>query len=82
MATFQEGFLKDIADILTESLATVYGEKMGFALLVFPFNTDTSKVVAADYVSNGRREDMIKAMREAADRFEAGEDIPRTEGTA
>jgi hypothetical protein len=42
-----------------------------FALLVF------DDPGLAQYVSNAERKDVIKAMRECADRLEAKEDIPR-----
>ncbi len=66
---------KHLEDILTE----LYEKKVGFALFMFPFSGDGA---AGDYISNGQRPDMIKFMREIADRLEAGQDIPRTEGTA
>lgn len=70
-------------DILAAAIETglqeLYGEKLGFALFMFPFD-GVGK--AGDYVSNGQREDMIKFMREIADRIEAGKYIPRVEGEA
>lgn len=43
--------------------------KVGFCLLVFPFGEEPEGRI--NYVSNGaRREDMITALRELADRFE------------
>jgi hypothetical protein len=71
--------LDKIAKTLEEILTDLYGKKMGFALFMFPFNEEGP---AGDYVSNGQREDMIKFMRELADRLEAGKDIPKTEGSA
>lgn len=50
-----------------------YGRHMGFALIMFPFEPGSR----ADYVSNARREDMIKALREAADTLERGDDTIR-----
>ncbi len=44
-----------------------------FALLVW----DTQGPGIAQYVSNCQRPDMIKALRETADRLEGREDIPR-----
>lgn len=68
-----------LAKALEELLSDMYGvERIGFAL--FMFNFDTSLV--GDYLSNAEREDMIKFMRELADRLEKGEFIPRTIGEA
>jgi hypothetical protein len=46
-------------------------EKPLFALLIF----NDPKI--GQYISNCRREDMIKALRETADRIERNEDVPR-----
>jgi hypothetical protein len=43
-----------------------------FALLVF------NDPAVAQYISSCRREDVIKAMRECADRLEQNQDIPRS----
>jgi hypothetical protein len=68
-----------LAKALEDLLSDMYGvERIGFAL--FMFNFDTSLV--GDYLSNAEREDMIKFMRELADRLEKGEFIPRTIGEA
>lgn len=56
-----------IAEAVVEKLP----EGALFAILVF----DDPKV--AQYVSNAQRADIIKALREGADRLEGGEDIPR-----
>jgi hypothetical protein len=45
----------------------------GFCLLVFGFNAPG----ISNYVSNAKREDMIKALRETVERLEAGEDNVR-----
>ena len=47
-------------------------EKPLFALLLF------NDPAVAQYIGNCDREDMIKAFREAADRLEKKEDIPRS----
>jgi hypothetical protein len=44
-----------------------------FALIV----TDTMEAGIGQYVSNVQRADMIKMLRETADRLEKNEDIPR-----
>ena len=66
-----DGTMRLIADVIKEKV----GDKYGFAVLVFPFG---DKVRAAHYISNSRREDMIKALREKADVLEAGLDITAT----
>jgi len=82
MGTVQDELLADIARALDEIMPQVYGKRMGFALLVFPFNSEPDKGVAADYVSNAKRVDMIRALREAADRFESNEIIGVPQGSA
>ncbi len=47
----------------------------GFTLLVYPF----SKPGTSNYISNGNRKDVIKAMRETADRLEKKQDFPTPE---
>ena len=71
-------FRQTLAEVLDQALPNAYGEHMGFALLIFRFDGPGP----ADYVSNAERVDMIKALRETADRLEAGQDIPRTAGEA
>lgn len=46
-------------------------KEFGFTLLVFPFNTPGT----SNYISNANRADMIKAMRESADRLEKKQDF-------
>jgi hypothetical protein len=53
-------------------------ENLGFALLVFPFNEPG----VSNYVSNAEREDMITALREAANRLENNEVIGPAQGEA
>lgn len=71
--------LDKLAAVIEEVLSDMYGvEKMGFALFMFSF--DTAQL--GDYVSNSQRKDMIKFMRELADRLEKRQYIPRTVGEA
>jgi hypothetical protein len=72
-----EEFLQVIASGLEDIFADLYPERMGFALIVFPFSGGVS-----DYISNGERKDMIKALRETADRIETNQIIPPTQGNA
>lgn len=67
-----------LASVIDETLPHAYGVRMGFCLLIFHFGGPGQ----ADYVCNCDRADMIKALREAADRLEAGQDIPSTIGSA
>lgn len=66
-----EEIMRDLAKFVDIILEAKCDEKMGFALLVFPFG----KEQIANYISNVSREDMIKAMRETADRLESRKDI-------
>ena len=54
-----QGFARHIDERLPEG--------WGFALLIFPFLEDSVL-----YVSNAQREDIIKLVREYADKLEAG----------
>lgn len=58
-----------------EALREVLPKGLGFALLVFA----TDNPGLANYISNCDREDMIKALRETADRLEKGQIIPTPE---
>jgi hypothetical protein len=78
MTTKHEEHLQLIAGALEHFLKELYGEKIGFFLCVFKFN----EAGAADYISNGQREDMIKALKETVERLEKNEVIPVTIGTA
>ena len=60
--------MRDIA----KNIETKTGGKYGFAVLVFPFGNDER---TAHYISNSKREDMIKALREKADVLEQRLDI-------
>jgi hypothetical protein len=69
--------LDALAGAIEDTLKELYGANMGFALFMFPY-----KQMSGDYVSNCKREDMIKFIREVADRIEKGEAISRPIGTA
>jgi len=51
---------------------------LGFALIVF----EHYKPGISNYISNSNREDMVKALRETADRLEKNQDIPAIQGEA
>ncbi len=67
-----QGLAIHVDGVLNQGL---YARKYGFAILVFPFISDPAEK-AAHYISNAKREDIIKALREKADVLEAGMDIP------
>lgn len=71
--TEDEQKLRLMGDLLSKQF-----EGFGFALIVFPFGDSGT----SNYISNAERKDMIKALRETADRLELNEDIPVTEGNA
>ena len=82
MATEQEKAMREFAEAIDYGLQMMYGKKMGFFLSVFEFDDKPGAPGHADYISNANREDIIVAMRETADRFEKGETIPVTKGSA
>jgi hypothetical protein len=45
----------------------------GFVILAFEFSSPG----ISQYVANGQRADIVKALREAADRLERRQDVPR-----
>lgn len=64
-----------IAALLGKALQTeledmTTGPPMGFALWIFDFNRDNSKEAFLSYVSNAKREDMIKMLRDHLKRLE------------
>ncbi len=72
--TDTEEAMREIARFI-ENVAPGYG----FSVLVFPFGDDFP---VSHYISNSRREDMIKALREKADVLESGLDIPVVPGAS
>lgn len=65
--------MNDLAKVIEVELAHTYNTHMGFCLLIFPFHQPG----ISHYLANADRTDMIKALRETADRLERGEDNPR-----
>lgn len=47
---------------------------LGFALITFPLGENIENQLV-NYISNGQREDMIKALRELLERWESGTDF-------
>jgi hypothetical protein len=73
--------LRDFAREIDWKLVETFGEnKVGFALLVFEFGDREGH--GGHYISNAQRDDMIKALRETADRLERNEDIGASVGRA
>lgn len=70
-------YLQMLAEAISSSLDQTYKRHMGFALLIFEFDSDK-----ADYISNSQRNNMVDALRETADRIERGETIGPTIGNA
>lgn len=77
----QNNFYHQIGRTLDGLLKDQFEQEMGFALLVFGFGKQYN-YQGGDYVSNAKRDDMIKALRDTADRIEKGEVIPNTIGEA
>lgn len=68
-----ESVINFIAGQIEEILTRFFGpKKIGFALILFKFGQSG----LGNYVSNARREDVIKSLRETADRIEKNEIIP------
>jgi len=63
-----QGLAAGTQDVINEHI----GGGMGFAIIVFEFH----KPGISNYISNAKRADMIKALRETADRLEKQQDIP------
>ncbi len=72
-----ENIISAIAGAIDEFLKETDGPK-GFAIILFDFY----KPGVSNYLSNAKREDIIKALRETADRIEKNETIPPTIGEA
>lgn len=72
--------MRDFARDIDWKLIETFGEnRVGFALIVFEFGPGGE---GGHYISNGRRDDMIQALRETADRLERHEDFGATVGRA
>ena len=78
-AAEQAQFFKELARSIDEILIEEFEKRIDFALLLFEFeSTESDKAhvdKAANYVSNGRRKDMIKFLRESAERLENNENL-------
>ena len=66
--------LEDLAQMIAQRVGPAFdGSGAGFAVLGFEFGSGGWST----YVSNARREDMIRALREMADHLEQSKDTPR-----
>lgn len=72
-------FYDQIAYAVEVVLQEEFKKKMGFALLVFEFESEKK---GGHYVSNGKREDMIILLRDIADQIETNEIIGTPIGEA
>jgi hypothetical protein len=70
--------LQGLAEGIGGALRMATGRELGFALVVFDFDNPG----LGNYVSNADRAGMVEALRETADRLEAGRDIPLAIGSA
>ncbi len=60
---------------MAENVKAMLPADFGFTILVFPLGNPG----VSNYISNARREDMIKTLRETADRLEKKEDFKTPE---
>lgn len=68
-----------LAQRIKEVLDFEFGLEMGFALFVFGFGEDCHD---SHYISNAQRKDMIKMIRETAERLENNDDMGPVVGSA
>ena len=71
--------LREIALKLERDINSLFEAQLGFALIVFPYGAEPR---GCDYISNATRDNMVLALREAADQIEKGKDIPTPIGSA
>ncbi len=62
---------KELMIKMVDDIQKQLPKEFGFALIVFPFYNGG----ISNYISNAERSDMIKALRETADRIERNQDI-------
>lgn len=75
----QEQTMRKLAGVADYYFTECYGERMGFFIMAAPFfNPDG----ISDYIGNMDRESTIKVLRKLADRLEADEVIPASQGEA
>ena len=69
-------FLEMFVKITDQTITDVMGERMGFAVFLFPVNKNIDKKSRIHYGSNCEREDMIKALRSMLMKWESGQMEP------
>ena len=74
----KQAFYDALANSLEDIFMRAFGERPGWALVVFP--QDQPKI--GDYISNVKRAAMRDALREAVERLDVGEYMPRAMGSA
>lgn len=65
--------LRRVMDRAARGIARALPPDTGFVVLAFEFGA----AGVSQYISNGRREDIITFLRETADRLESRQDVPR-----
>jgi len=81
-------FMDTMAATVDHAVQEVFHTRLGFVVLLFPFGETDRKMdnvageKGANYVSNAKKDDMIKFLRETADRLENRETIGKPIGTA
>ena len=70
-----EQFMRAIGQGIDNALK-LHSSNLGFALIVFEFN----KPSMSNYISTGKREDMIDALEETVKRLRGNEDMPAAVG--
>lgn len=71
--------MQGLAHAVDVTLKTECGIRKGFALLIFDFDNPSG---IGNYISNAKREQMVKVLKETAMRLELEQDIPPTIGSA
>jgi len=66
--------MRDLAQIIDSKI-----KGLGFALIVFPFYATENSPAISNYISNAKREDMIKALEETLARWKNNEDFTTPE---
>ncbi len=63
--------MQALAEALDAALNDPGEREVGFCLLVFPFNDTAAGCVAANYISNAERHDVIGALQSAAEHLKS-----------
>lgn len=74
MAKIKNEYIEEKMRIAADWLSQFF-LNLGFVLLVFPFNG----IGTAHYISNGKRQDVTKVLKEMLDRLEVGVIIDKAE---